>query len=701
MIRKVYAFLVFLIFNLLQTSVLNAQGTTLYSVSSGSWGDVIWSNSTSGPATISDPDDPGINLVIQRGHDIILQASEKAVLDLRVEHGASIKVGGSTTRYLEIYGDAVLDGTMGGSTDGLSLDINGPNCRISGTGQTQLKRLRKDNDPSAAQTTNLVIDKDLTLTYALSSSAALYNNGAPNSRFNVTINTGKTVTVKKSDVSIDGIDGSNSINLGGNLVVNGTLDIENGDLWLASDNGSGYDISYEIGKNGKLIIGGHIYGNADQSGSAKACLVSSGQLWLEDSGHIFQDIHPTRNAITFQSGARVIFSQSNTQYLPIGITLPDVTIRGGGNKRLQADTQINGTLRLEGGYVTLGDHDLTISTGGSIIGGSQLSYIKTNGNGMLERRVGSTQVNFPVGNSSYNPARLFNTFSATTDWYGIRVEDELFMEGTGGQAMVSEVIDRTWVMEEDQSGGSNLNVELQWEMVDEMPGFDRQSCFISQWSGSEWQQQQTDAASGNGPYRQQLEEVTTLSLFSVQSSSPLPIELSYFRGTPEADEIHLQWSTLVEKNNAYIAIERSANGIDFEELSQVKGYGTSFTPKHYQFTDTSPHLGVNYYRLKQVDFDGAYTYHKVISISWEGIANLPVLYPTLANDYLQLRWPSPVPITSQIGVYDLLGRPIQQLIVPAETLTWKLDTSLLANGNYALQIRSGSQFSCLRFSVNR
>lgn len=700
MIRKVNTFLLCLLC-ILPTLFTHAQGTTWYTVSSGSWGDLIWSSSSTGPATFSDPDNPNLNLVIQNGHDITLQASEKAVANLTVEFGSSLKVGGSSTRYIEVYGDAVLDGTVGGSSDGLSLDINGPDCLISGLGQTQLKRLRKDNDPSAASTTNLVIDKNLTLTYTTSSSAALYNNGAPNSRFNVIINSGKTVTVKKADVSIDGIDGSNSINLGGSLIINGTLNIEQGDLWLASDNSGSFNITYEIGKNGRLIIGGHIYGNENQAGSVKASLLSSGQLWLEDSGHIFQDLHPSRNTITFQSGARVIFSQANTQYLPIGIPLPDVTIRGGGNKRLQADTQINGRVRLEGGFLTLGDYDLTISSGGGITGSSQLSYIKTNGHGLLRRRVSSTQVNFPVGNSSYNPMKLFNSFSATTDWYGVRVEDVILLEGTGGQAVISEAVDRTWFIEEDIQGGSDLNVELQWEVAEEMPGFDRQSCFISQWTGSEWQEQTTDAASGNGPFRQQLENVENVSLFSVKSSVPLPIELLDFRGGPKSNGILLRWTTLVEENHAYMVLERSANGVDFKAISKVQGHGFSDTPKQYQTLDQHPLSGLNYYRLLQVDFDGRETYHKTISIPWEETVSTPLIHPTLANEKLQVTWSTQNPNGSQIEVIDMNGSILKRVIVPPGTVNWELNTSFLSNGIYLLSVLSGREYLTQRFIISR
>jgi len=678
-----------------------SQNNTWYSIGSGSWGDLIWSTTPTGPGTLSNPDDPSIHLVIQSGHAITLHASEKAVAKLTMEVGSSLKVGGSTTRYVEIYGDAELNGTVGGNGDGLSFDINGPNCQINGTGQTYLKRLRKDNDPAAANTTHLIIDQNITLTHSSSNSAALYNNGAPGSRFHITVNAGKTVTVTKADVSIDGIDGSNSINLGGSLLVEGTLDIEKGDLWLTSDNGSGYDISYQIGKNGKLLLGGNLYGNQNQAGSAKAMLSSSGQLWLEDNGHIFQDIHPSRNAFIFQSGARVVFSQTNTQYVPTGIVLPDVTIRGGGNKRLQDDTQINGTLRLEGGFLTLGDYDLRVNSNGNIIGGSSLSYVKTNGSGALQRRVGSTITNFPIGNSSYNPVKLFNTFSADPDWYRVRVRDEVLMEGLDGSPMVSEAVDRTWIIEEAVNGGSDLFVELQWNQADEMSGFDREACFVSQWLDNEWQIEPTDQANGNTPYRQQIEDVQHPALFSIRSTAVLPIELQDFRAKIQEDGILLQWQTLLEENNDYIAVEKSNDGISFMEIGRVKGKGTRFQTVPYTFLDPVPVIGLNYYRLKQVDFDGSTTHHRIISKNWEPEQQKLLIYPTAADSELNLSWSLPLTQATDIQVLNYSGQVIQRLSLPSGISAWKFQTTNLDRGYYMLSYRFQGQLHQARFVINR
>lgn len=694
--RKVKTRWLWLAIALLQLSYVTKAGT-LYSTASGSWGATIWASSPSGPATIAAPDDRTQSIVIQNGHTVTLNASEKAVLNLTVETGATLKVGSSTTRYIEIYGNALLNGTVGGSSDGLSFDINGSSCTISGIGNTQLKRLRKDNDPGAASTTNLVIDKDIKLTFTSSSSAALYNNGAPNSTFNLTLSVGKKLTINKADVSIDGIDGSNSFNLAGTFTINGTLDIKQGDLWLATDNTSGRDIEYKLGKNGHILLKGKIYGNAGIAGAAEAKLTGSGKLTLSGSGHIFQQLHSSRNSVLFQTGAHVVFSSSGNQNIPSSITYQHLTVRGGGNKSLLGSTSINGTLYLEGGFVRLGSHDLSISTGGNIVGGSTLSYVKTDGGGSLRRRVGSSIVYFPVGNSSYNPARLFNTFAATSDWYAIKVMDEVLENGTQGSPLTSEVVDRTWIISEDNPGGSDLNLQLQWSAADAMPGFDQQQCFISQWKNGEWLSSSPQTANGTSTFTLSEDGFNSVSAFKVQSNSLLPIALAYFKGESTSNGILLEWQTLMEENNAFMAVEASRDGKHFAEMGKVEGRGNSDLPTTYHFLDQSPAGGINYYRLRQEDFDGTSEYHEIISVNWQVEENSLTLYPTIAQDQLNLKWAMPLKSGTPLRIINKLGRIVQQAKIPAETTEWPLFLRQLEPGYYIVQVPGSFGMQNLRF----
>jgi hypothetical protein len=95
----------------------------------------------------------------------------------------------------------------------------------------------------------------------------------------------------------------------------------------------------------------------------------------------------------------------------------------------------------------------------------------------------------------------------------------------------------------------------------------------------------------------------------------LPIKLVDFTGRPQGDDIVLEWKTSVEINNDYFTVERSDNGSRFNIMGTVMGAGNSSIPLKYTWIDYEPLTGINYYRLKQTDFDGKFAYLKTIAIS--------------------------------------------------------------------------------------
>ncbi len=101
------------------------------------------------------------------------------------------------------------------------------------------------------------------------------------------------------------------------------------------------------------------------------------------------------------------------------------------------------------------------------------------------------------------------------------------------------------------------------------------------------------------------------------TSSPLPIELLRFEAGISIHQVELFWETATEKNNHYFEVERSANAEHWETIGQVKGAGNSSSRKYYSFVDGSPIIGTSYYRLKQTDFDGRFSYSSIRSVSVE------------------------------------------------------------------------------------
>jgi len=110
-----------------------------------------------------------------------------------------------------------------------------------------------------------------------------------------------------------------------------------------------------------------------------------------------------------------------------------------------------------------------------------------------------------------------------------------------------------------------------------------------------------------------------IAAFSIWTSSTpgavvLPIELITFEGSKYDRSNDLNWVTMTEINNDYFIVERSLDGEQFEFLHEVEGAGTSSIINSYTFSDENFQPTINYYRLKQTDFDGKFTYSDLISI---------------------------------------------------------------------------------------
>ena len=94
----------------------------------------------------------------------------------------------------------------------------------------------------------------------------------------------------------------------------------------------------------------------------------------------------------------------------------------------------------------------------------------------------------------------------------------------------------------------------------------------------------------------------------------LPIELLYFNGVAYSRVNNLYWSTASENNNDYFNIEKSSDDEIWEIIDKQKGAGNSSTQLYYSFSDNNVEKIINYYRLKQTDYDGNFKYSDIISI---------------------------------------------------------------------------------------
>ncbi|WP_354583666.1 T9SS type A sorting domain-containing protein [Hymenobacter sp. UYCo722] len=183
---------------------------------------------------------------------------------------------------------------------------------------------------------------------------------------------------------------------------------------------------------------------------------------------------------------------------------------------------------------------------------------------------------------------------------------------------------------------------------------------------------------------------------------PLPVELVIFTASLTARQgVALHWVTASERNSQYFVIERSADGTTFSALRTVAAAGTTSARTSYDQTDEQPLFGTSYYRLRQVDTDGATAFSPVQlvrlgSTNAEGLA----VYPSREAQQWVVSTSLPAAVLASgpasIRVFDALGRsqPVAALPDGSQTGRWTLDMRTLPTGMYIVRLVSaGGSFS--------
>ncbi len=176
--------------------------------------------------------------------------------------------------------------------------------------------------------------------------------------------------------------------------------------------------------------------------------------------------------------------------------------------------------------------------------------------------------------------------------------------------------------------------------------------------------------------------------------TPLPIELISFDAEIDNTSVKLTWKTAAEVNNDYFTIERSENGLNFENIAEIPGSGNSNIVREYEQYDDSPLMGTSYYRLKQTDFDGKYEYVDLLAVNFnkdeDGICTLHVYpNPCVGSCTIDLK---DCPLANNqvdIELYDAFGKKIVNRITPkskSQDISFHLNSSNnLAPGVYIVK----------------
>jgi hypothetical protein len=419
----------------------------------------------------------------------------------------------------------------------------------------------------------------------------------------------------------------------------------------------------------------------------------------------------TLNGSLINSNGTIVFSGDSQQSIP-GINYSNLGINNPNGAVLLGNVNVSGTLRFLRGIISLGNYNLSLTGTSSIsLGSNVLTYVATTGSGTFNiQNIGTGgrtgAVLFPVGSStnSYNPISVTN--AGVSDEYRARVLNAVYgnyntSNVPTGPLVPINAVNRTWLLTEQTAGGSNLVTTLQWNVADELPGFNRGAAYVSRYVNPTWNPGTTQVSGGANPFSLSMGSITSLTPLGVGSGGYLPVDLLLFGGKVIDHTNSLFWKTASEENVSHFVIERSSSNGNFEELARVSAKGNSQRIESYQYDDINYWINTSLesvaYRLKAVDFDGSFTYSKAIVLSITGLNQQPepIVFPNPVKSHFSVLLLDQTGGDLFLELTDMNGRLLEQKTYTTkavgETLIEWENVSELTPGIYFLRITNLDQ----------
>jgi hypothetical protein len=158
----------------------------------------------------------------------------------------------------------------------------------------------------------------------------------------------------------------------------------------------------------------------------------------------------------------------------------------------------------------------------------------------------------------------------------------------------------------------------------------------------------------------------------------LPVKMTEFDAKTYQHHIALHWNTASEINNQGWEIQRSTGtDVTWQTIGWKDGNGTSHENNRYTYADANPLVGKNYYRLKQIDYDGKYEYSRTVMASYQSDEQSIAIYPNPSQDFIFI---THRPDDMQYKIYNTVGQNVA--VQKAESNV--IDISMLEHGVYIL-----------------
>ena len=393
--------------------------------------------------------------------------------------------------------------------------------------------------------------------------------------------------------------------------------------------------------------------------------------------------------------------------VPVSSTaINNFTVSGAGGIILGTNATVNGTLTLTNGLIITNNPGLLTLGGASIVtGGSVSSFV----NGPISITASAGKTLFaPIGkNAAYRP--LWSHIYSLTGAGTLTVE-QIENPPTGTVNMLfgnTPVLSNARYFHVTESGLSGGSVDLTLSYGDDDGIIDSTSiCVVGGTNGGTW-----NWSNNTGTHSPYAKTVTTSPFdpsgytigdctLGSYSGNPMPVELTSFTATASNGAMKLSWKTATEISNQGFNVERSADKSSWTKLAFVQGQGNSNKSKAYSYSDNSVKAGKYYYRLRQIDVNGAYKYSNTIEADFvlPSVYTLNQNYPNPFNPNTMISYALPNASNIKISVYNAIGETVQILenaFKAAGTYSVSFNASNMPSGIYFYRIEAG-KFTLVR-----
>jgi len=361
---------------------------------------------------------------------------------------------------------------------------------------------------------------------------------------------------------------------------------------------------------------------------------------------------------------------------------------------LNTNLTIGGSLTISKGNIRTGNYTLEVSGIISNMNGSNVNgYIIGN----LKKPVssgGTRIVTFPIGtDNGYSPLTVtFNSTSTAGNLTATAIQSP-----HPNAVIPEECLQRYWSITNNGITFSTASVKMNYLAADFTTSFPEATYETSMqvgkydgaWSFPSISNRTPGGTNDGGSIT--ISGITGFSTFTTtRNESALPVELNSFtHNIFEKRNVKLLWETSSEQNNSGFDIERTlANKNEWVKIGFKEGKGTTNNTSSYTFEDRNLPSGNYKYRLKQIDYNGNYTYFELsdeVIVSTPAKFDISQNYPNPFNPVSKVNFDLPEDAFVSIQIYDMTGRNVKTVYNQFTTAgyhTTVIDASSLTSGVY-------------------